>query len=301
MGPTASGKTDLAIQLCESYPFEIISVDSAMVYRHMDIGTAKPSQAILQKIPHHLIDIIEPADTYSAADFCADAEKAVEDITSRGKLPLLVGGTMLYFKALQEGLTDLPSADPKIREQILQEATVNGWQSLHETLKKVDPGSAERIHPNDPQRIERALEVYYLTGKSLTDHFAQRRQFCAGHYSFISIGLFPENREYLHQRIETRFNQMLSAGWIEEVEQLISRQQLNFSDPAMKMVGYRQIGCYLRGEMDQKTMFNQSIVATRQLAKRQMTWLRHWPSITLLDPWKTSSLDKINSMITSML
>lgn len=293
MGPTASGKTDLAIRLCEIFPFEIISVDSAMVYKGLNIGTAKPDHATLEKFPHHLVDIREPNQTYSAADFSQEATKSAEDIFKRGKVPLLVGGTMLYFKALQQGLSILPSADPAIRERILNEATILGWQELHERLKKIDPLAAARIHPNDPQRIERALEVYYLTGKPLSKHFDKKEKI---DFNYCSIGLFPEDgkgRELLHQRIELRFKQMLAAGWIDEVKNLLQAEKLDFSCPAMRMVGYRQIAEYLNGEIDEKTMIEKGIIATRQLAKRQMTWLRHWPDILLMDPFQDSIFEQL--------
>ncbi len=290
MGPTACGKTDLAIRLCEKFPFEIISVDSAMVYKCLNIGTAKPNSNILAKIPHHLINIREPNEHYSAANFCEDVARIVEEIFNKGKVPLLVGGTMLYFKALQQGLSTLPSADPAMREKILKDADSLGWLALHDKLKEIDPESAARIHPNDPQRIERALEVYYLTGKPLSKHFEEKEKLP---FNYCSIGLFPENRQYLHQRIEERFKQMLADGWIEEVNNLLANKQLDFSAPVMRMVGYRQIGQYLQGEIDEKTMIEQGIVATRQLAKRQMTWLRHWDNIVLMDPFRESIFEKL--------
>lgn len=291
MGPTACGKTDLALQLCEQYPFEIISVDSAMVYRGMNIGTAKPSQDILNKVPHHLVNILEPSETYSAADFCRDAKNVAQDILNRGKIPLLVGGTMLYFKALQQGLSELPSADSEIRERILQKAAIVGWQAMHDKLKEIDPKAATRIHPNDPQRIERALEVYYITGKSLSEHFADSQNFekNKGQFRYCNIGLFPQKRELLHQRIAIRFQQMIKEGWIEEVK-LLLHQGLDISSPVMRMVGYRQIALYLTGEIDEQAMIEQGIVATRQLAKRQMTWLRSWPEISLVDPLEQKSI-----------
>lgn len=285
MGPTACGKTDLAIQLCERLPLEIISVDSAMVYKGMDIGTAKPSPDVLKKIPHHLIDILEVNQSYSAADFCNDVEIIAEDIFHRGKIPFLVGGTMLYFKALQQGLSVLPSANAEIRKQILKEAQSVGWEALHDQLQTIDPKAAARIHPNDPQRIERALEVYYLTGKPLSEHFSTKQETT---FQYLSVGLFPENRQFLHQRIEMRFKQMMAEGWIDEVHNLIKNEQVDFSSPALRMVGYRQIALYLQGKIDKKSMIEQGIAATRQLAKRQMTWLRHWPTIFLLDPWPSS-------------
>lgn len=303
MGPTACGKTDLAIYLAETLPVEIISVDSAMVYRGLDIGTAKPSQEILDQVPHHLINILEPNETYSAADFCQDTTRIMDDIISRDKIPLLVGGTMLYFRALQQGLSELPSSDSVTRERILAEAELIGWVGLHDKLKAIDPKSAARIHPNDPQRIERALEVYYLTGKSLSEHFEAGKKAEMNKdnnsdenkytYRYHSLGLFPQNRELLHKRIEKRFKQMLSEGWIDEVKALSAKFSkklpVNFFKeitefPIMRMVGYRQIGLYLSGKINEQEMIEQGIIATRQLAKRQMTWLRSWPDIVLLDP-----------------
>lgn len=306
MGPTASGKSDLAFRLAEKYPIEIISVDSAQVYRGMDIGTAKPSQAMQEKIPHHLIDIIDIHDVYSAADFCRDASVAIEAIFSRGNIPVLVGGTMLYFKALQQGLSALPEANLAVRHQIETEAKELGWEALHEKLKSIDPESAACIHPNDPQRIGRALEVYYLTGRSRTAFFEEGRclddgksPVCdskRGIFHYHNIGLFPHDRARLHHQIEQRFHQMIAQGWIEETEQLLlklSNNALNnniYVDyPSMRMVGYKQIIEYLHNKMDKNAMIEQGIIATRQLAKRQMTWLRqpkHWPHMELLDPWE---------------
>lgn len=281
MGPTACGKTDVALQLVKSLPIEIISVDSAMVYRGMDIGTAKPSPAVLASIPHHLINIRDPWETYSAADFCIDAKKSIEDILSRGKIPFLVGGTMLYFKALQQGLSVLPSADPIIREKIhIQVNTysdvITGWQALHQELQRIDPKAAARIHPNDPQRIERALEVYYITGKTLSEHYHQQIP-QDNLYQYVSIALFPEDRALLHERIAIRFNEMLAAGWIDEV---IALQKLLPNHACLSLsntIGYREICDYLSGNINKKTLIEKGIIATRQLAKRQMTWLRHWP------------------------
>lgn len=305
MGPTASGKSDLAYRLAEKYPIEIISVDSAQVYRGMDIGTAKPSQEIQKTIPHHLIDIINIQDVYSAADFCRDATIAIQAVFSRGNIPVLVGGTMLYFKALQEGLSALPEADVAIRQKIEIEAKEQGWETLHEKLKSIDPESAARIHPNDPQRIGRALEVYYLTGKSRTELFNAdgqcefnedaRQGGWGGIFHYHNIGLFPQDRARLHHQIEQRFHQMLSQGWIEETEDLLKQLSLNDKSnntmsvdyPSMRMVGYKQIMDYLNHKIDKKTMIELGVIATRQLAKRQMTWLRqprHWPNMELLDP-----------------
>lgn len=300
MGPTASGKSDLAYRLAEKYPIEIISVDSAQVYRGMDIGTAKPSQEIQEKISHHLIDIIDIHEVYSAADFCRDATIAIEAVLSRGNIPVLVGGTMLYFKALQQGLSALPEANLAVRTQIEEEAKIMGWEALHEKLKSIDPESAARIHPNDPQRIGRALEVYYLTGKPLSAHFTDDT-LTHHNFNYYNIGLFPQDRACLHHKIEQRFHHMLSQGWIEETENLLKKLSCNnessnaiFVDyPSMRMVGYKQILDYLYNKIDKKTMIEHGIIATRQLAKRQMTWLRqskHWPNMKLLEPWKEEIL-----------
>lgn len=297
MGPTATGKTDLAIELCKTYPVEIISVDSAMVYRGMDIGTAKPTPEILDEIPHHLINILEPYQTYSVADFCEDATRLIRQIVAREKIPLLVGGTMLYFKALQQGLSELPSADASKREQLLAEANLIGWAAMHEKLKQIDPISATRIHPNDPQRIERALEVYYLTGKTLSDHFSNSSEKSDSGFHYHSIGLFPQNRALLHQRIEQRFHHMLSEGFMDEVKALMKVLKGKENVSAMHMVGYRQAYSYLMGEIDEKMMIEQAIAATRQLAKRQLTWLRRWNDVVLLDPF----LEDVNACFKKML
>lgn len=277
MGPTASGKTDLACELMNAFPLEIISVDSAMVYRQMDVGTAKPEPDILLKAPHHLIDIISPIESYSAAEFCQDTNQLIDDILSRGKFPLLVGGTMMYFNALQKGLSSLPTADAAIREQIEQEAKGVGWAKLHEKLSLVDPETAAKIHPNDTQRIGRALEVYRISGKPLSEHFKKdEEKRPAGH--FVNLLLMPENRAWLHQRIELRFNQMLAAGMIDEVKALLDQwPELTLDYPSMRSVGYRQVYLYLQGEYDKNTLISKGVAATRQLAKRQLTWLRHWP------------------------
>jgi tRNA dimethylallyltransferase len=276
MGPTASGKTDLAIKLVQAFPFEIISVDSAMVYRGLDIGAAKPTTEELALAPHHLIDIRDPLEPYSAADFRKDALKLIDDILSRGKMPLFVGGTMLYFRALQEGLSELPEANEKIRNEILQQAEKEGWEKLHEALKKVDPKSAIRIHPNDPQRLQRALEVYYLTGKPMSGFFENQNK---SDFNFLNIGLIPEDRKWLHARIEKRFHMMLEQGFLEEAKALFNRGDLHEDLPAIRAVGYRQAWSYLKGEMSKETFIEKGIVATRQLAKRQLTWLRSWKDL----------------------
>jgi tRNA dimethylallyltransferase len=288
MGPTGAGKSAIAMQIAKEIKGEIISVDSAQVYRGMDIGTAKPSQKEQKEIPHHLIDIRDPKEPYSAADFRRDAILAIEDILSRGKQPLLVGGTMLYFKALQEGLSDLPSANEQIREKIKKEAEKTGWQELHARLEKIDPLSAKRIHPNDPQRILRALEVYDVSGKTLTELFSEEDK-NKPLYEFINIAITPNDRAVLHQRIEKRFDQMLENGFIDEVKKLYNRGDLSPDLPSIRSVGYRQAWDYLSEKTDYQAMREKAIIATRQLAKRQLTWLRSWPEIIWLDSESTIS------------
>ena len=282
MGPTASGKTELAINLAEMMPVEIISVDSALVYREMNIGTAKPEPELLARIPHHLIDIRDPAQSYSAAEFREDALALIEAIFARGKTPLLVGGTMLYYRALFNGLSNLPSADKGIRTQLEERARQQGWQALHEELKKVDPVSAARINANDPQRIQRALEVYELTGRSMTELYAeQQKQSFA--YECAKLVVAPSQRAYLHERIERRFHQMLEQGFVAEVEALRKRGDLSLDLPSMRAVGYRQIWEYLDGVFSYEEMIEKGVAATRQLAKRQFTWLRKEPNAFWID------------------
>ncbi|SER02578.1 tRNA dimethylallyltransferase [Pseudomonas sp. NFACC02] len=292
MGPTAAGKTDLAIELTKVLPCELISVDSALVYRGMDIGTAKPSKALLDKYPHRLIDILDPSQSYSAADFRTDALQAMAEITARGKIPLLVGGTMLYFKALLEGLADMPAADARIRAQLEAEAVSRGWQALHDELASVDPVSAARIHPNDPQRLVRALEVYRVSGMSMTAHREQQsvQSAQAGGsgrhqlpYTVANLAIAPTDRKVLHDRIALRFRQMLDEGFVEEVVALRSRGDLHSNLPSIRAVGYRQVWDYLDGKLTRDEMQERGIIATRQLAKRQFTWLRSWEDLHWLD------------------
>ncbi|MFJ3482871.1 tRNA (adenosine(37)-N6)-dimethylallyltransferase MiaA [Pseudomonas sp. NPDC090202] len=301
MGPTAAGKTDLAIELTKVLPCELISVDSALVYRGMDIGTAKPSKALLDKYPHRLIDILDPSQSYSAADFRADALQAMEEITGRGKIPLLVGGTMLYFKALMEGLADMPAADAQVRAQLEAEAASLGWQALHDELARIDPVSAARIHPNDPQRLVRALEVYRVSGMSMTAHreqqSAQTAQASASGrhqlpYTVANLAIAPTDRKVLHERIALRFRQMLDEGFIEEVMTLRSRGDLHSDLPSIRAVGYRQVWDYLDGKLDREEMQERGIIATRQLAKRQFTWLRSWENLHWLDSLACDNLPR---------
>ena len=299
MGPTASGKTDLAIQLRQQLPVEVISVDSALIYRGMDIGTAKPSKAELALAPHRLIDICDPAESYSAANFRTDALREMQEISAQGKIPLLVGGTMLYYKALLEGLSPLPSADEKVRSEIEAKAALIGWSGLHQELSKIDPISAQRINPNDSQRINRALEVFYLTGKTLTELTAQKGE--ALPYDILQFAIAPEQREVLHLRIEQRFHKMIELGFQQEVEKLYRRPDLNENLPSIRCVGYRQMWEYLRGDHDHDEMVFRGICATRQLAKRQITWLRGWTSpIQWLDSLQPAqALEKVLTSVST--
>lgn len=282
MGPTASGKTDLAIRLATECNCEIISVDSALIYKDMDIGTAKPTQQELQQAPHALVDIIDPLETYSAGDFRDDAVRLMHDIVARGKTPLLVGGTMLYYKALVDGLSPLPSADAKIRAEIEREVEEFGWQWLHDQLTEIDPISAQRIHVNDPQRLSRAIEVYRISGKNMTELTETKSEPLP--FNFKQFAIAPTEKKVLHERIELRFKLMLEAGFEQEVERLRDRGDLHLDLPSMRCVGYRQMWEYLDGKMDHEEMIFRGVVATRQLAKRQMTWLRGWKTeITWLE------------------
>ncbi|MCW8909932.1 MAG: tRNA (adenosine(37)-N6)-dimethylallyltransferase MiaA [Gammaproteobacteria bacterium] len=273
MGPTASGKTDLAVECVRQFSCDIISVDSALVYKHMDIGTAKPDDSVLHEAPHRLINIIEPTEAYSAASFRKDALREMTDITASGRIPVLAGGTMLYYKALQEGLSPLPSADTSIRQEIEQQAEEKGWEIMHQMLAEVDPDSARRIHMNDPQRIQRALEVYRMTGQSMTELWQNQQQEPLP-YDVIKIALVPDDREQLRQKIAERFYLMLEQGLVNEVRSLMARGDLNLDMPSMRCVGYRQVWEHLEGKMDYDEMIEKAINATRQLAKRQLTWLR---------------------------
>ena len=282
MGPTASGKTALACDFYERLNCELISVDSALVYKDMNIGTAKPTAEELEQYPHHLIDIRDPADPYSAADFRKDALTLMADITARGKVPVLVGGTMLYFKFLLEGSAKLPNADDKIRADIETLVAEHGKQHIHELLKKVDPESAERLNPNDPQRVQRAYEVFLISGKTLTQHWAEQEEQPLT-YNVIQFAIAPQERKTLHERIELRFNQMIEHGFIDEVKAMHARGDLKEDLPSVRAVGYRQVWDFLEGRIDSEEMIFKGVVATRQLAKRQMTWLRGWDNLHWLD------------------
>jgi tRNA dimethylallyltransferase len=281
-GPTACGKTDLALELARRVPLEIVSMDSAMVYRGLDIGTAKPSRAVRDRVPHHLIDVLDPAEPYSAGRFARDAAVAIRDIAARGRLPLLVGGTLLYLRALRDGLAALPRADAAVRARLDTEAARAGLGALHARLAAVDPEAAARIAPTDRQRIQRALEVYELTGRALTD--LQRHATGSSGLEIFTVALIPERRDELGARIERRFDAMVAAGLVAEVEALRRRGDLSPSLPALRAVGYRQIWAHLDGATDWPEARRRSITATRQLAKRQLTWLRseahceRWPA-----------------------
>lgn len=281
MGPTSSGKTAAALALVQEFPFEIISVDSAQVYRGLDIGSGKPDPATLAKAPHRLLDIRDPAEPYSAAEFRSDALREIRAIQDKGKIPLLVGGTMLYFKVLRDGLAAMPAATPEIRDRILQQAAAEGWPALHQRLQEIDPESAARIHPNDPQRLQRALEVYEASGRSLTElhQLSPLGQSQDLPSNLIFMALLPEHRAQLHVQIAKRFLSMLEAGLVEEVVALKARGDLHPSLPSIRSVGYRQVWDYLDGACDYDTMVSRSIAATRQLAKRQLTWLRSWQEL----------------------
>ncbi len=288
MGPTASGKTARACELVQRFPMEIISIDSAMIYRGMNIGSAKPEADVLAKAPHHLIDILDPPEVYSVAQCCTDVQALCQTILSRGKIPLLVGGTMMYFNALQKGLSSLPEADEHIRESILQQANELGWALMHKRLAEVDPVSAARIHSNDTQRIQRALEVFTITQTPLSTLWDETKS--TPSLQFVNLVLMPDDRANLHARIAERFKQMLADGFIDEVDQLIKQWSLTANHSSMRSVGYRQVVGYLQDEYDANTLCEKGIAATRQLAKRQLTWLRHWPD-TLLFSAENPSTD----------
>ncbi len=276
MGPTASGKTNVAVELVQQLPVEIISVDSALVYRSMDIGTAKPDAATLARAPHHLIDILDPTEAYSAAAFRHDALRLMHDITQRGKIPLLVGGTMLYFKALREGLSDLPQADPEVRAALDAEIALHGIEHLHRQLALVDAETAARLKPTDTQRIQRAMEIYRITGQSMSALLA-RQESAELPFRIIPIALVPSDRAQLHARIATRFKAMLELGLLDELRALRKKYPLHPDLPSMRCVGYRQAWQHLEGETNEMELLNKGIAATRQLAKRQLTWLRGMP------------------------
>jgi tRNA dimethylallyltransferase len=294
MGPTASGKTQLAVELVKRYPFEIISVDSAMVYRGMDIGTAKPSADILARAPHRLIDIRDPKHTYSAGEFCQDALGEIKNILASGRIPLLVGGTMMYFQMLQKGMATLPKADPAIRLALKTRAEKIGWENLHAELQQVDPLAASRIQPTDAQRIQRALEVFQLTGQKISRMQLNNTIPLEG-YTVHNFTLMPNDRAALHTHIAQRFDVMLAQGFISEVEKLLARGDLTADLPAFSAVGYREAWQHLTGHLSLADMREKTIIATRQLAKRQLTWLRTWPA---LYPFNLESCDILGQVCT---
>ena len=296
MGPTASGKTGLALDIAAKVESEVISVDSALVYKGMDIGTAKPTQEEQAGVVHHLIDIIDPAQSYLVSQFVNDTNALIGDILARGKVPILAGGTMMYFNALINGISPLPKSDEKIRDEITQQAQRLGWSKLHDELRGVDPISGERIHPNDPQRITRALEVYRSTGKTLTHWQQQEGEKCP--YKIAQFAIAPADRAVLHERIATRFDLMLEQGFENEVVKLYERSDLHEDLPSIRSVGYRQMWQYLDGQLSYAEMRERGIIATRQLAKRQLTWLRGWEQVTWLDTFANDNLTKITAKVT---
>lgn len=301
MGPTASGKTGIAVELAQHLPVELISVDSALVYRGMDIGTAKPDAATLARAPHHLIDILSPTESYSAAAFRHDALRLMADITARGKVPLLVGGTMLYFKALREGLSELPQADPALRAQLDAEIAEHGIEQLHRKLAEVDPVTAARLHATDTQRIQRAMEIYRLSGEPMSALLA-RQTATALPYRLTPIALLPSDRAVLHARIAERFKAMLAQGFLDEVRRLRDEYpELQADLPSMRCVGYRQAWQYLEGEIDYDQMVDAGIAATRQLAKRQLTWLRGMEGIIPVDCLRPDLLTQIQAIVEAKL
>lgn len=283
MGPTASGKTALAIELRKHFPVDIISVDSALVYRGLDIGTAKPDAETLEEAPHALIDIRDPLESYSAAEFREDALAEMAESTQQGRVPLLTGGTMLYFRALSQGLAVLPAADPEVRAKLEARAAELGWPVMHQRLAELDPVIAQRIHPNDPQRTQRALEVIEITGRRMSE-LQDEQEESQLDYRVLKIVACPQPRSLLHQRIEQRWDQMMEAGFMQEMETLFSRGDLNRDLPAMRCVGYRQAWSYLEGECSLEEMRQKALAATRQLAKRQLTWLRQESAALWYDP-----------------
>lgn len=301
LGPTASGKTDLALKLADQYPIDLISVDSALVFKDMNIGTAKPDTATLKRYPHALVDVITPEESYSAARFREDALTAMADSTARGRIPLLVGGTMLYIKALLEGLSDLPQADATLRADIDARARLLGWPALHQELAKLDPETAERLAPNDAQRIQRALEICLLSGRPASALYAEQQHQAAPPYRFLSLALLPSDRAWLHERIARRFKQMLQQGFVEEVEALRAKYRLNADLPSMRCVGYRQAWDMLEGTLPIKELEERGIYATRQLAKRQITWLTNSIACERFDCLQNNNADQIGRRVAEFL
>lgn len=299
LGPTASGKSALSLELAKRFPVEIISMDSALVYRGMDIGTAKPTLEERAVCPHHLIDIRDIGESYSAADFLEDAVRLVKEIRARGRYPLIVGGTMLYAKALRDGINEMPSTSPEVRMAVASEAETLGWPAMHAQLAEVDPQTAARLSPNDSQRIGRALEVYRMTGRPLSAFHAEASK--ALPFETLTVGLLPQDRKALHQRIEERFDLMLADGFLDEMRQLMQREDYDPESPAMRAVGYRQAIDFLEGRTDWAGFHLAGVAATRQLAKRQMTWMRSMPDVTLLDPLKEGTLEAMVAMMNQVV
>ena len=300
MGPTASGKTDLAISLCKRFPCGVISVDSALVYRGMDIGTAKPDAGTLARTPHRLIDIREPEESYSAGEFIRDAYREMDDIFDAGRIPLLAGGTMMYFRALTKGIAELPAADEAIRQAIDAEAAERSWPAMHAQLRAVDSAAAERIEPNDRQRIQRALEVYRSSGRPLSD-WQRDSSPMRSDIHFVKVGLNIEPRSLLHERIAHRLDLMVTGGFIEELSQLRARPDLKADCPAMRSVGYRQFWRYLDGDLTLDEARDRALFATRQLAKRQITWLRSETNVFLRNPLEAGAIDAISAFLAQSL
>jgi len=300
MGPTASDKTEIALKLAKEFPLDLISVDSALVYRGMDIGTAKPDAATLHQVPHRLIDIRDPEESYSAGEFVRDACREIDASNARGRIPLLVGGTMMYFRALTEGIADLPQADAKIRAAIDAEAETSGWPALHAQLAEVDKIAAARINPNDSQRIQRALEVYRVSGKSLSEWQAGSASTDRAD-SFLKVAMVTESRSVLHDRIALRLQSMLQSGFVEEVQTLMARPGLTASHASMRAVGYRQLWSYLEGQDTLDDAKQKALAATRQLAKRQLTWLRSEQQVTVVDPLESDALATISALLHGQL
>ena len=296
MGPTGAGKTDLALRLAQKYPIEIVSVDSAMVYRGMDIGTGKPSREVLERVPHHLVDILDPSQAYSAGRFVRDAQQLIAAARARGKLPVLVGGTMLYFRALRRGLAEMPTADPQVRREIDTEAIQQGWPALHARLALLDPAAAARIQPNDGQRIQRALEVHRLTGKTMSELHAQTRPADPA-MKFAAFAWAPSDRERLYDAIERRFTAMMSAGLLDEVQRLQQRGDLHADLPAIRSVGYRQLWEHLHGQASLASSVRSAIYATRHLARRQLIWLRAEHDVRWCDALDSGAADQIERAI----
>lgn len=296
MGPTASGKTDLAMQIADHLPVELISVDSALIYKGMDLGTAKPDSETLQRYPHQLVDIKDPSESYSAAEFREDVLRLIQQAQENGRLPLLVGGTMMYFNALLKGMAELPASDPELRAELDQRIKNEGIERLHAQLQVLDPESAKRLHPTDTQRVQRALEVFLLTGKSLTSHW-QAQQKVELPFEPLCLGIMPADRAWLHQRIALRFQMMLAAGFEQEVASLYQRGDLHEGLPSIRCVGYRQMWQYFKGQVNYQQMSEKSVVATRQLAKRQYTWLRSWNNLHQLSQHKQNNLQDCLKLI----